>query len=165
MKDEISDDVRNKIISEMAKTIMRKPAKVIPEPNVYPNRKKKKSPIERYRGQFPITDYHDFTHRGTSKEKREQLNVGDIYVNAVICAHCDYFIRSRNKHDMVTCKCGKTSVDGGSWYQKATVGAIPIREMYYDCEKENIEVEKSNSKSIVEQAVQAKKRTKQEKVQ
>lgn len=67
---------------------------------------------------FPITDYHDWTHKGTSKEQREKLNIGDVYLNAAECKKCGYFIRSRNKHDMVGCKCGCVTVDGGSWYCK-----------------------------------------------
>ncbi len=65
-----------------------------------------------------VTDYHDFSHPDTPKEKRNKLNIGDIYINGAECKICDYFIRSRNRHDMVTCKCGNVSVDGGSMYQK-----------------------------------------------
>ncbi len=65
-----------------------------------------------------MVDYHDFSHPGTSKEKRTRLNIGDIYINGAECLECDYFIRSRNQHDYVTCKCGGVSVDGGSWYAK-----------------------------------------------
>lgn len=65
-----------------------------------------------------VTDYHDFSHPGTSKERRAKLNIGDLYINGAECSICDYFIRSRNRRDMVTCKCGAVSVDGGSMYQK-----------------------------------------------
>jgi len=64
------------------------------------------------------TDYHEFCFRGTPKEKRTRLNIGDIYVNGATCHMCDWFIRSRNKHDYVSCRCGNVSVDGGSWYAK-----------------------------------------------
>lgn len=86
-----------------------------------------------YHSQFPVVDYHDFSHRGTTKEKRAQLNIGDMYLNAVICHDCDYFIRSRNRHDMVHCKCGNTYVDGGSLYQRrGGKNCTSIIEMYED---------------------------------
>lgn len=66
------------------------------------------------------TDYHQFCFRGTPLLTRNKLNIGDLYLNGATCLHCDYFIRSRNRHDMVSCKCGKVSVDGGSWYAKRT---------------------------------------------
>ena len=84
------------------------------------------------------TDYHNFSYRGTPKEKRKQLNIGDIYCNAVECPECGYYLRSRNKHDMVTCKCGKTFVDGGSWYCRTTPDAI-LRLEYYDDAQPNSE--------------------------
>ena len=76
-----------------------------------------------------MTDYHDFTHPCTPKEKRKRLNVGDIYTNGAVCSVCDYFIRSRNRHDMVTCKCGNVSVDGGSMYAKRSCRGQPYREV------------------------------------
>lgn len=65
-----------------------------------------------------MTDYHDFCWRGASKEWRDRLFIGDIYVNAAICKLCGYFIRSKNKHDYRKCKCGAIAVDGGSHYCK-----------------------------------------------
>lgn len=64
------------------------------------------------------TDYHNFSGPHTPASKRVQLNIGDIYCNAVECPECGYYIRSRNRHDMVTCKCEGLSIDGGSWYTK-----------------------------------------------
>lgn len=78
----------------------------------------KQKPTKRVR--LERTDYHDFCYRGTPKDKRKLLNIGNIYVNAAICNVCGWFIRSRNRHDYVTCKCGNVSVDGGSWYAKRT---------------------------------------------
>lgn len=34
------------------------------------------------------------------------------------CPHCQDRIRSMHRHDYVTCKCGKTSVDGGGEYDR-----------------------------------------------
>lgn len=34
------------------------------------------------------------------------------------CPHCQDRIRSMHRHDFVTCKCGKTSVDGGGEYDR-----------------------------------------------
>jgi antitoxin component of RelBE/YafQ-DinJ toxin-antitoxin module len=64
------------------------------------------------------SDVHNMTYRGTPKKRRAELNTGDIYTNAAICHCCGWFIRSKNRHDYVTCKCGAVSVDGGSWYAK-----------------------------------------------
>ncbi len=80
-------------------------------------------------------DIHDISHRGTTKQKRKDLRIGDIYTNAAICKSCDWFIRSKNAHDFVTCKCGKLSVDGGSFYAKRIGNInnyINIIEMYDD---------------------------------
>ena len=86
-----------------------------------------------------VVDYHDFTHRNTSRIQREKLGVGDIYVNGLECLKCGYFIRSRNRHDRVTCKCGNCSVDGGSFYHKFSAMDFKmvksILEYYTDLEE------------------------------
>ncbi len=64
------------------------------------------------------TDYIDFCPIDTPLATRRKLNVGDIYINQIRCHSCGWHIRSKNRHDFVTCKCGKVSLDGGSWYQK-----------------------------------------------
>lgn len=63
-------------------------------------------------------DYHDFCTKDTPKEQRRKMNIGDWWVNAVRCLKCNDVIRSKNRHDYVTCSCGSVSVDGGSWYLK-----------------------------------------------
>lgn len=65
-----------------------------------------------------MTDYQYFTTKDMDVEDRRKLNVGDIWNNSVKCLSCMDIIRSKNRHDMVYCTCGKTFVDGGSWYQK-----------------------------------------------
>lgn len=65
-----------------------------------------------------VRDYHLFTTIDTPKEERERLHVGDIYINAATCGECKERVRSRNKHDFRTCKCGGVSVDGGSFYAR-----------------------------------------------
>lgn len=67
-----------------------------------------------------MTDYLDFVTYDTPVEERRKLNVGDIFINQVRCLKCRWLIRSKNRHDMVTCKCGAVSIDGGSWYTKVT---------------------------------------------
>lgn len=67
---------------------------------------------------FPITDYHDFLGPDSTKERCEYFNTGVYYINAAECGTCGYYVRSRNKHDMVSCKCGALAVDGGSHYLK-----------------------------------------------
>lgn len=66
------------------------------------------------------TDYHDFSWPSCSVEHRRKLDIGELYINAAICKLCGWFIRSRNRHDYVSCRCGATSVDGGSWYAART---------------------------------------------
>ena len=92
---------------------------------------------EHYRKTHPVQDYHDFTHPAMPKEELEKLYVGPLYINGGHCSACDTFIRSRNKHDYVTCRCGKSSVDGGSHYSKYTPHEKfkPII-VPFDCHKE-----------------------------
>lgn len=66
----------------------------------------------------PTVDYHNFCYRDSSKEHRERLHLGTLYLNAATCKICGYFIRSRNRHDFVRCRCGAIAVDGGSWYAR-----------------------------------------------
>ncbi len=77
-----------------------------------------------------VTDYHDFCYRGSTKEHCEKLGIGSIYLNAASCKSCGYFIRSRNRHDMVFCKCGKSAIDGGSWYVKVLGNPNVITELF-----------------------------------
>ncbi len=67
-----------------------------------------------------VTDYQTFTTKNTSVEKRRKLNVGDIWNNSIKCLKCGEVIRSKNRHDMVWCKCKAVAVDGGSWYSKVS---------------------------------------------
>jgi hypothetical protein len=67
---------------------------------------------------LPVTDYHDFSHINTTAEKRKRLAIGDLYINGAECKICDWFVRSKNRHHMISCKCGAVAVDGGSWYSK-----------------------------------------------
>lgn len=76
-----------------------------------------------------VVDYHNFSHIETSKEKRAELFIGDIYINGAECLECGYFVRSRNKHDMVRCKCGAVAVDGGSHYCKRSGDLNKMREV------------------------------------
>lgn len=41
-----------------------------------------------------------------------------IIRNEIKCNHCKQVIISRNRHDYITCECGKVSVDGGIDYLK-----------------------------------------------
>ena len=64
-----------------------------------------------------MTDYLEFTTINTPSIERQKLDVGDIFINQVRHTKCGWIIRSKNRHDWVTCKCGELSLDGGSWYQ------------------------------------------------
>lgn len=65
-----------------------------------------------------MTDYHDFTTIDIPLTERRKLNVGDIWINAAKCKKCGDEVRSKNRHDFRSCKCGAVSVDGGSWYAR-----------------------------------------------
>lgn len=63
-------------------------------------------------------DYIDFAPYDLPTADRRKLDVGDIYINQVRRTTCGWYIRIKNRHDYRTCKCGKLSIDGGSWYMK-----------------------------------------------
>lgn len=63
-----------------------------------------------------MTDYIDFTYIDMPAAERLILDVGDIYLNVGKCKLCGWVIRSKNRHDMVYCKCRDCFIDGGSWY-------------------------------------------------
>lgn len=65
-----------------------------------------------------VPDYQWTLSKGTPKDKRKKLNVGDVWINAAVCLKCKDYIRSLNVHDFRSCKCGAISVDGGSYYCK-----------------------------------------------
>lgn len=104
----------------------------------------KKKPIKKtirgVRAKPVILDYHFICTVDTPREERKDKYIGDIYANQAECALCGDLIRSRNKHDYVTCKCGEISVDGGSWYCKRGAvtdlkNAIDKSIMFSDCQK------------------------------
>ena len=65
-----------------------------------------------------MTDYLDMVTKDTPKEERRKLDIGDIFINAVVCHECGDYLRSRNRHDFRTCSCENVGIDGGSWYQR-----------------------------------------------
>ncbi len=76
-----------------------------------------------------MVDYIDFAPYDTRTHERRLLDVGDIYINQVRHTTCGWLIRSKNRHDYQTCKCGKLSIDGGSWYTKL-VGDVENAEYH-----------------------------------
>lgn len=89
--------------------------------------------------QSKVTDYLDFTTIDTPRERRIELGVGDIFINQGECLDCGWIIRSKNRHNMAHCKCGKTAIDGGSWYVR-TMGNIKLHTvMYKDIREEEDE--------------------------
>jgi hypothetical protein len=76
-----------------------------------------------------VRDYIDFAPYDMPVAERRKLDVGDIFINQVRCTNCGWYIRSRNRHDFVTCKCGKVSIDGGSWYTKLS-GSLEFAELH-----------------------------------
>lgn len=80
------------------------------------------------------TDYHDFTDITTPEAERRKLDVGDIWINAAECKKCGDIVRSRNRHDFRSCKCGSIIVDGGSWYARRVGDLEAIKDIivYYN---------------------------------
>jgi len=87
-------------------------------------------------------DYHNFSYPSMTKDQRRKFDIGDIYLNAAKCLDCGWFIRSKNRHNYVTCKCGKTMVDGGSWYCRRSGNNREDIIVYFD------DVEVSNDKEL-----------------
>ena len=82
-----------------------------------------------------MIDYQDFTTKDTPRDKRLSLGIGDIFSNSATCLICGETIRSKNRHDYRTCKCGKLSVDGGSWCPKRVFeknGSYKDKVEYYN---------------------------------
>ena len=83
------------------------------------------------------TDYVDFTYIDMPQEERRKLDVGDIFLNQAKCLDCGWVIRSKNRHHMAVCKCGKSFVDGGSWYIRSGGNLEDHTVMYTDIRKED----------------------------
>jgi hypothetical protein len=64
------------------------------------------------------TDYLDFTYWEMKPKDRLKFDVGNIYDNKIQCKLCGWIIRSKNRHNMVTCKCGEVAIDGGQLVSK-----------------------------------------------
>jgi hypothetical protein len=84
------------------------------------------------------TDVLNFVTKSSTKDQRRKFGIGDLFINAAVCKKCNDYIRSKHRHDFVTCKCGEIFVDGGSWYQRLgnPQQAISIIEEFYDSDKE-----------------------------
>ena len=41
-------------------------------------------------------------------------------MNYIMCNHCKQVIRSKHRHDMKWCSCGKVAIDGGNDYVKVS---------------------------------------------
>ncbi len=78
------------------------------------------------------TDYQEFCTIDTPLEERRKLNIGDVWLNAIRCRKCNDIIQSKNRHDMVWCKCGQVAVDGGSWYLKRSSQTASTMNTDYD---------------------------------
>lgn len=61
-------------------------------------------------------DYHFMCTIDTPKKERDKLGIGDVYRNEISCNSCGDVVRSKNRHHMAYCSCGKVAADGGSWY-------------------------------------------------
>lgn len=77
-----------------------------------------------------LTDYVDFTYIDQPAEERKKLDVGNIFLNQGKALCCGWIIRSKNRHHMARCKCGKAFIDGGSWYTR-TGGEVELHTVNY----------------------------------
>lgn len=75
----------------------------------------KKKPVQK-----STVDYQTFTKKDTDLNTRRHFNIGNIWSNSAKCNKCNDIIRSKNKHDYVTCSCEAIAIDGGSWYIKVS---------------------------------------------
>lgn len=71
----------------------------------------------------------DMITKQTPQKERIRLGLGNIYENQIKCTSCNTLIRSKYKHDFVTCPCGSVSVDGGSHYLKRSGNITGYEEM------------------------------------
>lgn len=79
---------------------------------------------------LPEPDYVDFTYIDQPAEERRKLDVGNIFLNQGKALCCGWIIRSKNRHHMARCKCGKSFIDGGSWYIR-TGGEVELHTVNY----------------------------------
>lgn len=85
-----------------------------------------------------VTDYQDFTTKNMATDERRKLDVGDIWSNEGTCRDCGGYIRSKNRHHMAHCECGKSFIDGGSWYGR-TGGSVDYHPVLYRYRKKEDE--------------------------
>lgn len=91
------------------------------------------------------TDYLFLVSKSSTKEQREKFNIGDLFINAAVCRECQAYVRSLHRHSYRTCPCGKTGVDGGSWYARRIGNPddmIDVIEFFYDAEPYEKKVQK-----------------------
>lgn len=81
-------------------------------------------------GHTQLIDYADFTYIDMPAAKRKTLDVGNIFLNQGVAKCCGWVLRSKNRHHVAVCQCGKSSIDGGSWYIKVT-GDIELKTVHY----------------------------------
>ena len=82
-------------------------------------------------------DYHWKYPKGLTAEERKEANIGDIWINGLVCLKCGDFIRSKNRHDFKFCSCKSVAIDGGSWYSRILGDQedyIQVIEYYEDAE-------------------------------
>jgi len=77
-----------------------------------------------------LIDYVDFTYIDQPAEERKKLDVGDIFLNQGKALCCGWIIRSKNRHHLAKCRCGKSFIDGGSWYIR-TDGEVELHTVNY----------------------------------
>lgn len=75
------------------------------------------------------TDVLNYVTKSSTIEQRKKFDIGNVFINAIVCKKCGSYIRSKNRHDFKWCKCKSVAVDGGSWYMKR----LGKEEDYFEC--------------------------------
>lgn len=81
-------------------------------------------------------DYQDYVNIDSPPEVREMYWIGDIWLNQWQCMRCLDVIRSKNKHDMRTCRCWASTIDWWSWYTKCS-WPISLQVQYFSLPSKN----------------------------
>lgn len=65
-------------------------------------------------------DYQDYVNIDSPPDVRAIYWIWDIWSNKWQCMRCLDVIRSKNRHDMRTCRCWASTIDWWSWYTKCS---------------------------------------------
>lgn len=72
---------------------------------------------------------------GKKKEPKKEI----LLLNKAMCDNCHEVIKSKHRHDFVSCSCGNLSVDGGMDYCKRNFGEHGYTELSMYANEDDIE--------------------------